>query len=159
MNKDQLIKELNKNLKILKDWSKEKMNKRIKCTYCHRAYIKSNTGLCSTCKEKIEKNQFLEKRIKTNNLDLKWIVFEFNWDKKNTKHFLQFSEINHIRKDNKCYIVIYSLTDILDLESLLNVFCSINNLEPHKIRADISNIGMQNRIEVVERFWWISSRI
>jgi hypothetical protein len=127
------------------------MKKRIKCTYCHRAYITNKKGLCSDCIKEIEEKGFLETRIMSNRfLKLEWIVFEFNWDKKNTKHFLQFSEMNHIRQDDKCYIVIYSLNDLLDIESMLNVFCSINNLEAHKIRADISNIGLQNRIEVVE---------
>jgi hypothetical protein len=128
------------------------MKKRIKCTYCHRVHITNKKGLCLDCIKEIEEKQFLEKRIEQNKnrTHFIWIVFEFNWDKKNTKHFLQFSEINHIRKDDKCYIVIYSLNDLLDIESMLNIFCSINNLEPHKIRADISNIGLQNRIEVVE---------
>lgn len=127
------------------------MKKRIKCTYCHRAYITNKKGLCSDCTKEIEEKGFLETRIMSNRfLKLEWIVFEFNWDKKNTKHFLQFSEMNHIRQDDKCYIVIYSLNDLLDIESMLNVFCSINNLEAHKIRTDISNIGLQNRIEVVE---------
>ena len=127
------------------------MKKRIKCTYCHRAYITNKKGLCSDCTKEIEEKGFLETRIRSNKYQkLEWMVFEFNWDKKNTKHFLQFSEINHIRQDDKCYIVIYSLNDLLDIESMLNVFCSINNLEAHKIRADISNIGMQNKIQVVE---------
>lgn len=127
------------------------MKKRIKCTYCHRVHITNKLGLCTDCQKEIEEKQFLETRIMLNFFQkLEWIVFEFTWDKKNIKHFLQFSEINHIRQDDKCYIVIYSLNDLLDIESLLNVFCSINNLKPHKIRADISNIGLQNRIEVVE---------
>ena len=127
------------------------MKKRIKCTYCHRVHITNKSGLCTDCQKEIKEKQFLETRIMLNFFQkLEWIVFEFNWDKKNTKHFLQFSEMNHIRQDDKCYVVIYSLNDLLDIESMLNVFCSINNLEAHKIRADISNIGMQNKIQVVE---------
>ena len=127
------------------------MKKRIKCTYCHRVHITNKLGLCTDCQKEIKEKQFLETRIMLNFFQkLEWIVFEFNWDKKNTKHFLQFSEMNHIRQDDKCYVVIYSLNDLLDIDSLLNVFYSINNLEPHKIRADISNIGLQNKIQVVE---------
>jgi hypothetical protein len=132
-------------------WRNKTMKKRIKCTYCHRVHITNKKGLCSDCTKEIEEKQFLETRIRSNKYQkLEWIVFEFNWDKKNTKHFLQFSEMNHIRQDDKCYVVIYSLNDLLDIDAMLNVFCSINNLEAHKIRADISNIGLQNRIEVVE---------
>lgn len=139
------------NLRIIKKWSVTKLKKKILCTFCHRVYITNKSGLCTDCKKEIEEKQFLEERIMSNKYQkLEWIVFEFNWDKKNTKHFLQFSEINHIRKDDKCYIVIYSLNDLLDIENLLNIFCPTNNLERHEIKVDIGNIGTQNKMRVVE---------
>lgn len=129
------------------------MKKKPLCTLCHRIYTKNISGLCSDCTKEVEEKQFLEKRIETNkNLThYIWIVFEFNWNKKYAKRFLNFTQINHINRNKTYYLIIYSLNDLLKLSEMLNIFCNLNNLKSHRVNMNISENGPDNKIEIIEK--------